>query len=132
MVRREAGIAELDHVRDRLDSWRRTSGTRRRIPEDLWEEVAQLARAHGVHQVARALRLNYERVKRRASSSAGRLQSRKARPAFLELELAQPASNSGCVIELGDPKGARMTIRLPAEAPVDLGALAKAFWSRRR
>ena len=63
MARRDAGgIAGLEDVRERLESWRRTRTTRG-IPEVLWRSAVRLARRAGVYAVARGLGLNYDSLK---------------------------------------------------------------------
>ena|SRR5271167_4171344 len=50
---------DLDTAREALGSWRRLHGGRGRpIPEGLWSDAAEVARANGVAETARALRLN--------------------------------------------------------------------------
>jgi len=53
---------------ERFERWRATR-EKRRIPEALWKVAAGLASEFGVHRTSRALRLNYEELKRRWSSS---------------------------------------------------------------
>ncbi len=53
---------------ERFERWRATR-QKRRIPEALWKVAAGLASEFGVHRTSRALRLNYEELKRRWSSS---------------------------------------------------------------
>ena len=55
---------------ERFERWRATR-EKRRIPEALWKVAAGLASEFGVHRTSRALRLNYEELKRRWSASAG-------------------------------------------------------------
>ncbi len=55
---------------ERFERWRATR-EKRRIPEALWKVAAGLASEFGVHRTSRALRLNYEELKRRWSSSGG-------------------------------------------------------------
>lgn len=54
---------------ERFESWR-TTRRNRRIPEALWKVAEGLASEFGVHRTSRALRLNYEELKRRWSASA--------------------------------------------------------------
>ena len=53
---------------ERFERWRATR-QKRRIPEALWKVAAGLASEFGVHRTSRALRLNYEELKRRWSAS---------------------------------------------------------------
>ncbi len=54
---------------ERFERWRATR-QKRRIPEALWKVAEGLASEFGVHGTSRALRLNYEELKRRWSASA--------------------------------------------------------------
>jgi hypothetical protein len=47
----------IEAVLRRLDAWRRDEQRGRRIPDDVWRDASQPAREHGVHPIARALRL---------------------------------------------------------------------------
>jgi hypothetical protein len=48
-----------------LVAWRRQRKPRDPIPESLWHDMVQLARAHQSSPVAQALRVNYAALKRR-------------------------------------------------------------------
>ncbi len=49
----------LVDLQRRIDQWRANRRQRRPMPEDLWQEAAQIARVHGINPTASALRLNY-------------------------------------------------------------------------
>ena len=126
---REKVSRELVAVRQRVERWRRKDGGRgSRIPEELWKEAASAARVHGAYATARALRLNYDRLKSRAA--AGRARSRgNATSAFVELRM-EPAGAAGAVVELVGRGGEQMRIHLSGARTTDLVGLAQAFWSR--
>lgn len=132
--RKRALPAQVEAVRDRLEAWRRSRRSlRERIPERLWQSAARLARTHGVHPIARALRLNYDHLKRRVGEGRETAEAGQAsEPAFVELDLGQPRSEAHCVVELEDRRGAKMTIRLEGASQVDVVGLAGAFWRKRR
>ena len=51
-------IAEpIAQLQRELEEHRRMRSRRAKLPESIWEAAAELARAHGVHAVAQALRL---------------------------------------------------------------------------
>ena len=125
----ETSVArELAEVRRRFTQWRKGSGGRgSRIPAELWNEAATVARKRGVYATSRALRLNYEGLKTRVASGSGET---KAIPAgFVELQVGSPAS-AGAVVELVGPAGDQMRIHLSGVRGPELVALAQAFWSR--
>ena len=128
---REKVSRELVAVRQRVERWRRKDGGRgSRIPEELWNEAASAARVHGVYATARALRVNYYRLKARAAGGEGEGGSSKsAASAFVELRM-EPVGAAGAVIELVGRRGEQMRIHLSGTRATDLMGLAQAFWSR--
>jgi hypothetical protein len=131
MARRDAGgIAGLEDVRERLESWRRTRTTRG-IPEVLWRSAVRLARRAGVYAVARGLGLNYDSLKQRVDAAAGSGDGSGRPPAFIEIDTGGGGfAGGGLTVELSDPSGRRLTIRAQERGSVDLAALLEAFWSR--
>ena len=135
MGRRKPDLpAPVEALRGQLEEWRRRrSSPRDRIPEPLWQSAARLARTHGIHSIARALRLNYDHLKRRVGTgSETAAAGRASKPTFVELEVDQRRSQAQCIVELEDRGGAKMTIRLEGSSEVDLVGLAGAFWRKRR
>ena len=62
---------DLDTTREALASWRRLHGGRGRpIPAALWSDAAEVARANGVAETARALRLDPRRLAKLAEGRA--------------------------------------------------------------
>ncbi|HTW64446.1 MAG TPA: hypothetical protein VME17_07520, partial [Bryobacteraceae bacterium] len=55
----------ITQLQRQLDQFRSTQSTRTKLPESLWQAAVELARQHGVHAVARPLRLDYTRLKQR-------------------------------------------------------------------
>ena len=93
-----------------------------------------MARVYGVYRVARALRVSYETLKRRTSESEKTKRAKGTGPAtFVEVDAGQfgalPASTA-TVVELTDEDGAKLTIRLPGSAHVDVVELVNGFWGR--
>lgn len=119
---------EIEEIRLELENWRRERKRGQRIPENLWVKVVELARQHGVWPVARALHMDYSRLKRRAGVGAegGAM---KAAAAFVEL-IPQGAGHCACVVEMEDARGARMRIEVKGAAP-DMTALSRTFWGER-
>jgi hypothetical protein len=50
---------QFNRISERLEQWRKTRKHRARIPERLWKAAVRVARKHGLHRTARALRLDY-------------------------------------------------------------------------
>ena len=135
--RKRRGLpAGVEVVRQRIEHWRRTREKRTRMPEALWEAAASVAQEHGLWAVSRALRVNYESLKsrvgrtRRGASRGGGGSSR-----FVEVNAGQLiglSERAGTVVELSAADGARLTVRLEGREPLDVLALADAFWERGR
>jgi len=54
---------KMEQARQQLERWRSTRAHRSPIPEPLWALAVQLARRYGIFATARALRLDYTRLK---------------------------------------------------------------------
>ena len=129
MPRTKFSTTDLSQLRHQLDRWRQ-SPSATRLPAALWTSAATLAATRGVGQVARTLRLDYNRLKRQvAQASAPSVPL--ATPSFVELCPSQwlPQAAGVCRIELTDPAGAKMTVDLPWD-PATVMGMAQAFWRR--
>jgi len=126
----------------RFKRWRSSHARRVPIPESMWAAAGELARAHGTNPTARALHLEYGKLKQRAEGAAPAVKRRVAKatadaphrtrrpapPTFVEL-MAPPAGNfPGAVVELEGPRG-RMRIELKGVAREELVALSRALWN---
>jgi hypothetical protein len=104
------------------------------------DAAAELAREHGIFPTAKALHLEYGKLKLRAEA-AGAAKKRLAKvpaavprrarptapPTFMELIAPRPGSLPGAVVELEGPRG-RMRIELKGVATAELVALSRALW----
>jgi hypothetical protein len=133
---------DIQKVLRRLERWRSAHTGRLPIPERLWAAAVELAREHGVFHTAKALRLEYGKLKRLLESSSlgapsGRTKVRKggrrgvrslpAPAAFLELMTSPTAGLSECLIELEGRRG-KMRIQWKGTSAPDLGGLSRALW----
>ena len=123
-------------VHRRLERWRSSHTTRLPIPDRLWAAAAELAREHGVFHTAKALRLEYGKLKRlmesakpvmKASPAGPRRTRSMAPPAFVELMTSPTIGLSECVIELEGRRG-KMRIQWKGTTAPDLGGLSRALW----
>jgi len=138
---RGAEPARVEAVRRRFKLWRRTRQGRARIPGRLWAAAVKLAVAYGLCRTARALGLDYNALKRRVASAdpGGSPGARVARqematakitrpktpgqnPAmtFVELPPLERPGSPECVVELENPRGAKMQIRLTGHQNADV------------
>jgi hypothetical protein len=120
--------AACSRVQQKLTHWRQRHRRGARIPEALWREAAKLASAHGINRIARALRLDYYSLQKRAAATA-RFGARA--PEFVELLPgglpASPLSRPECLIEVEEPGGAKLRIHLQGGAFPDIAALTRGF-----
>jgi hypothetical protein len=131
--RAEASHSDLSILCRQLDDWRKSQPGRPRLPAEVWEEAAALARTHGISRVSRTLRLSFHKLRQLVDPSAAAVAGAPAPAAFIELPpLTGPGPNGcGCIVELCDGDLAKMTVRLAGESPALL-ELAAAFWRRGR
>jgi hypothetical protein len=99
------------------------------MPAELWSAAAQLAERHGTYRVARALRINFETLRRRVAEArpSGDLAAHAA--GFVEITPALVAAEPppGVVLEVSDGAGARLTLRGPASLSLEAAAIVAAF-----
>ena len=113
MPKRSPSVSrDLSAASRRIDAWRASSGTRRRIPENVWLEAIGLARVHGVNRVSEAMRLSHERLKKRVDETQGETEVRTRAPRFVEVApIAMANGPSKMSIDLVDGGGRSMTVR---------------------
>ena len=124
--------AGLESTRRRFDRWRQARTGRSRIPEVLWASAVKAAVRYGLHPTARALRLDYYALKKHVSSAApggGHEGEGEGVATFVELPAPVSMGSSECILEMEDPRGAKMRIHLKGMPAPDLSALSRSFWS---
>ena len=96
----------------RLKRWRSSHARRVPIPESLWAAAGELARAHGINPTAKALHLEYGKLKQRAEAAAPAVKRRVAKapadvprrarrtapPTFVELMAPRLGTLPGCLL----------------------------------
>ena len=94
--------------------------------------MTKLARTYGVSPVSAALRVEYYALKDRVAGSK-KITSvwAPSLPTFVELKPPPVSQPSGCLVELADGSGNKMTLRLDAGVGLDALAMIQAFWRRR-
>ena len=121
---------DLKTACQRFEAWRRTRIGRSRIPAELWDLAVSLAERHGNSRVSKTLRLSYRDLQRHAARTDPTVQPPAS--SFVELDLGRSFPLPECVIELQEPKGSKITIRLSGSNSLDVIALSKAFFGRVR
>lgn len=123
----ESGDA-FSAVRAKLEKWRVGRRRGRRIPEEVWSQAVELARAHGVSKTSAALRLGYYGLQRRlgGESETGLVGESLAGPAFVELTLGGRGA-AECVLVLEGGAGRQLRIELRGAGISRLESLAAAL-----
>jgi len=118
----------MERTRQRLKRWRETRTVGTPMPEELWAAAAKTARRHGVYPTARALGLEYNKLKR-LTQATSQPENELPAPTFVELIAAPPAGGSACRIEMEGPRGGRMKIELPTASVELVVGLCLVVWS---
>ena len=131
---------DMRKIYRRLRRWRRSHARRVPLPDSLWAAAGELAREHGINRTAKALHLEYGKLKERAEAlgqekrvvkkvrpGIPRHAESTATPTFMELITPRPGSTASAVVELEGPRG-RMKIELKGVATAELVALSRALW----
>ena len=140
MARRASETAgqprDVARVRQRLDDWRGSHNRGVAFPSALWSAAGRVARRHGIYVTARALGLEYNKLK--AASGAGvapATRKKTARTApksmkFVELTGMLPTSSGGCRVSLRGPVGERLQLEMaPCAATEMVLQLCRSGWS---
>ncbi len=131
---------DMQRLYKRFERWRSAHTGRLPIPERLWTAAAELAREHGVFPTAKALHLEYGKLKdqaealgqekkvvRKMRSAIPRQAVSTAAPTFMELITPRSGSAASAVVELEGPRS-RMKIELKGITTAELVALSRALW----
>jgi hypothetical protein len=128
-AKREALVAEIEPLRQRVASWRSTRAGNEKMPEPLWETATQLAKVYGVSPVQGILRIDYRGLERRVFGKA----PAKAGPQpigakFVELPPLRVPGRSESTLELEDGAGRRMRVQVNGGSLSEVLPLIQAFW----
>ena len=111
----------------RFERWRKGHKARLPIPEALWAAAAEAARQHGVFRAAKALHLEYGKLKRMVETGPALAQTPMAPTTFMELMPSQAVGLAECLIELEGPRG-KMRIQWKGATAPDLAGLSRVLW----
>ncbi len=128
-AKREALVAEIEPLRQRVDGWRSTRAGNEKMPEPLWEAATQLARVYGVSPVQGILRIDYRGLERRVFGKAPARQRTQATGAkFVELPPLSVPRRGEPTLELEDGAGRRMRVQVSGGSLSEVLPLIQAFW----
>ena len=121
----------MERIYRRFERWRKSHRGRLPIPAPLWAAAAEVAREHGTYRIAKALRLEHNKLKRMVKSAKPAVRRTPAPPPAGFLELVAPLSSgpglTECVIELEGPRG-KMRIQWKGATAPDLAGLSRSLW----
>src|SRR5665213_3327214 len=109
---------DLARMRRRLDEWRRSHARGVAFSPKLWSAAGRVARRHGVYVTARALGLEYNKLKGMSGGVIARVPGKATLPStpkpmkFIELTGALPANTSGCRLSLQSANGQRLQLEM--------------------
>jgi hypothetical protein len=116
----------IEAVRTQFEAWRSDRARKSPIPDKLWSAAIKAARLEGVNRTAQHLHLDAGKLKRLLDAADGRGR-RPAKPKFVELIAAAPASTPECLIEFESAGGSKIRIRWKATVPPDWANLLRAW-----
>jgi len=127
-----ATAARVAVVRHQIELWRSKQAKGSRMPQGLWAAAVELALECGTYRIARALGLNYQRLKDHIARPVSGSNNGVAASEFVEFSGAifSPSGTGSSVVELCDSSGQRLVIRLSPGQAVDVAGLAEGFWRR--
>jgi hypothetical protein len=124
----------LSTARRQFDHWRSQQPNKRtRLPKELWQQAAALAREHGLNKTACALGLKYYSLQKHLDqASADELIPAKTTPDFIELlPGAMTAGGVEYMIEWADGSGATVRMHIKGAGLSELASVVGVFRSGR-
>ncbi len=118
--------AAMRGVYRKLQRWRSKRQGRTPIPEPLWAAAGKLAREHGVNPVARALGLEFNRLRQMAEVGSAPASRKRTPPAFVEVIAPSESVAPQCAIEL-EGKHGKLRIQWRGTAS-DLANFSRMLW----
>ena len=123
------GGNRLEQTRDRVARWRAEHGGRGiPLPQELWTAAVDAARVDGVAAVARSLRMDRRRLEARLKQAEVELAE--SSHGFVEVDAARLSAAPRTLMRFESAEGGRMELEFGVETPLDVVALARAFWDR--
>ena len=125
-----AANKDIEEVRQRLESWRKTKKNQREpIPAYLWQEAAGLARKYSLNSVSSALHLSYMDLKEHTYESIKQSTKKRKTPSFVEIGPMAPPSGE-TTLEMENQKGSKIRISFKGKTDFDFTNLVKTFMQK--
>lgn len=119
----------LEEVKRQFENWRETRCTRSPIPSDLWTCAVSLAKEHSICKIAKTLRLDYNKLKRRVQAEQAQ-ESPQSGPSFIELQFTSSLPHTEYLLETEDRHGSKLKMQLKGPALPDPLEILSTFWSK--
>ena len=131
----------VNRLKQQVQKWRQAKdGQFSLTPGAFWDAAVPLAVKYGVCRIARAVELDYGGLRKRVAAMAGK-PSPEPSITFVEIPASgmaatehpasdprqHPAPESGLVIDISRPDGARMRISLKPGTDLDAAGIVSAF-----
>ena len=128
MTHQQAEI-EIEGLRQAISEWRETNHAPVPIPAEIWSGAARLAPVLGVGPVAKALRVDYAKLKRMVGgdtpSRVCRRRDQVTTATFLELSTRM--GSLSCRLEVESREHATIRAQLEGATPFDVAAILREF-----
>ena len=129
--------SQIGDLLARIQAWRSSRKSGAPMPEDLWQAAGEWASKLGINPVCKALGLSYSDLKKRSQTKQGLQVYQRpdpVPPSFAELDgafFAGGLSQAGPTVEVTNPDGGRLVMRLAPGSVVDALGLLESFLGRR-
>ncbi len=115
----------LDGVRQQITDWRAQHPAPVPFPVKIWDAAVRLVKEFGCGPTARALKLDYGCLKKRAGLTSARSKSNPEAPVFFELFPAANLTIQSCVVTLDTNRGGKVRVEFGSATPSALAAFVK-------
>ena len=119
----------LEEVKRQFENWRETRRTRSPIPSDLWTSAVSLAKEHSICKIAKTLRLDYNKLKRRVQAEQAQ-EPPQPDHSFIELEFTSSLPRTEYLLETEDRHGSKLKMQLKGPDLPDALEILSTFWSK--
>ncbi|HEY9162143.1 MAG TPA: hypothetical protein VIS94_13790 [Desulfomonilia bacterium] len=119
-------IEATDELLEELSVWRKAHRPHTPLPPELWDQAVNLATRQGLWKTARALRLDYNALKKRADARTSEPATPDV-PQFIEILSPLSGQIAECTLEVISTRGARMLIEMKNVASSGLASIIREF-----
>jgi len=123
--------SQMKKVQEQLENWRKNKSSRgSTTPKHLWEAAVKLHGEYSVYEIARDLRLGYNKLKSLISEASKT--KTESTPAFIQIEIPAPQSKQNeWTIEMENVDGSKMKISGSGLQMLDVALICQNFVVRK-